>query len=88
MEFGASIGFSATIAMSGAPKEMERIRSADQATSHERRVSIVPVAVPPRAAITVAIYDPMARARLCLAPPPCSQSKRRANAASASVTTR
>lgn len=39
----AAIGFSATTVISGAPREMQRMPSADQATSQERRVSIVPV---------------------------------------------
>jgi hypothetical protein len=87
----AAIGFSATTVMSGAPKEMERTPSADQATSQERRVSIVPAiaAWPPTGAVVIT-YDTMARtkhsARLILLS--CSQSKRRANAASASATSR
>src|SRR5215469_10158720 len=61
-------GFSATIVMSGARKEMERPPSADQATSHERRASIEAVAAPRPAAVTVVIYDPMTRAtRMVLA---------------------
>src|SRR5436190_17202285 len=44
--------------MSGAPKEMERTPSADQATSQERRVSIVPAtaARPPTVAVVI-IYN-------------------------------
>jgi hypothetical protein len=46
--------------MSGAPKEMERTPSADQATSQERRVSIVPAtaAWPPTGAVVIT-YDTM-----------------------------
>jgi hypothetical protein len=41
--------------MSGAPKEMERTPSADQATSQESRVSIVPAtaAWPPTGAVVI-----------------------------------
>src|SRR5580704_8227793 len=52
----AAIGFNATMVMSGAPKETERMPSADQATSHERRVSIVPAAVARPATLAVLIY--------------------------------
>ena len=40
----AAIGFSATMVMTGAPKETERMPSAVMAISHDRRVSIVAVA--------------------------------------------
>src|SRR5438270_2762973 len=53
----AAMGFSATMLMSGAPKEAERMPSADQATSQERRVSIVPAAVARPATLAVVIYD-------------------------------
>ncbi len=53
------IGFSATMVISGAPKETERMPSADQATSQERRVSIVPAAVARPA--TVAVVKPHRR---------------------------
>src|SRR5207253_1040716 len=48
---------SATMVMSGAPKDTESMPSADQATSHERRVSIVPAAVARPATLAVLIYD-------------------------------
>ena len=91
MPNSAAIGFSATTVMSGAPKEMERTPSADQATSQERRVSIVPAtaARPPTVAVVI-IYNTTVRTRRSawLGLLPCSQSKRRANAASASEITR
>ena len=52
----AAIGFSATMVMSGAPKETERMPSADQATSQERRVSIVPAVTRPATVAVVKAY--------------------------------
>jgi hypothetical protein len=52
----AAIGFSATMVMTGAPKEIERMPSAVTATSQERRVSIVPAAdVARRVTVTAVI---------------------------------